>query len=84
MNLRVPCTVEVLFCVAGLLAAASPLALFWGGGSSTSSSWSPVYEGRVHENIIWYLVCVITAAALLSHSYMILASRTRKNLLLSR
>lgn len=75
---------ETVFYVASLIAATAPLILFWGGGSFKSNNWSAVYEGKVHENIIWYLVCVVLSAVLLSHSYMALASRTRKQLLLAR
>jgi hypothetical protein len=74
----------MMFHIASVLAAASPVVLFWGGGSATSSNWSAVYEGYVHENLVWYLVCVVVSAALLSHSYTQVATRTRKQLLLSR
>jgi hypothetical protein len=75
---------EMMFHVASVLAAASPVVLFWGGGSATSSRWSAVYEGYVHDNLLWYLVCVVVCSALLSHSYTQVATRTRKQLLLSR
>ena len=73
----------MMFHCAGAIAAVAPVVLYWGVGAS-SSSWSPVYLGRVHENIVWYAVCVVVTAALLSQSYALLASRTRRQLLLSR
>lgn len=76
--------IEMMFHVASVVSAVAPVVLFWGGGSATSTSWSPVYEGRVHENLVWYLVCVVVSAVLLSHSYTSLATKTRKQLLLSR
>lgn len=76
--------VETLFYIAGVVSAVAPVILYWGGGQYTNAHWSPVYEGRVHENIVWYLVVVVVTAVLLGHTYMILASRTRKQLLLSR
>lgn len=68
--------------MASVVAAASPLVLFW--GSSSSTNWSAVYEGRVHENLVWYLVCVVVSALALAHNYNVVATRTRRQLLISR
>lgn len=76
---------EILFWVASVIAAVAPLVLFWGGGSlSESKYWSAIYEGRVHENVIWYLICVVISVVILVHSYNVQATRTRRTLLLSR
>lgn len=74
-----------MFWVASVIAAVAPLVLFWGGGSlSESKYWSAIFEGRVHENVIWYLICVLISVVLLVHSYNVQATRTRRTLLLAR
>lgn len=75
---------ETLFYVASVVAAASPLVLFLGSAASSSTNWSAVYEGRVHENLAWYLVCVVVSALALAHNYNVVATRTRRQLLISR
>lgn len=74
-----------MFSVASIVASVSPLVIFWGGGSFANSKyWSAIIEGRVHENIIWYLVCVVVSAIVLVHTYNVQATRTRRKLLLTR
>eukprot|EP01032_Pedospumella_encystans_P018344 gene18344-20887_t len=76
---------KILFSVASIIASVSPLVIFWGGGSLANSKyWSAIIEGRVHENIIWYLVCVVFSAVVLVHTYNVQATRTRRKLLLTR
>jgi len=74
-----------MFSVASIIASVSPLVIFWGGGSFANSKyWSAIIEGRVHENVIWYLVCVVISAVVLVHTYNVQATRTRRKLLLAR
>lgn len=76
---------EIMFSVASIIASVSPLVIFWGGGSLANSKyWSAIIEGRIHENIIWYLVCVVVSAVVLVHTYNVQATRTRRKLLLTR
>lgn len=76
---------EIMFVVASIIASAAPVVLFWGGGSwEQSTHWSTIFEGHVHENLIWYFICVFVSSVVLSHSYNVQATRTRKTLLLAR
>ena len=74
----------MMFQIASVFAAGAPVVLFWGGGPNATSSWNAVYEGRVQESLVWYMVCVVVSAFVLSNSYNQLATRTRRQLLLSR
>ena len=79
-----PGIAEIMFHLASGLAAGAPLVLFWGGGPNATAAWHAVFEGQVRESLLFYLIFVVVSALLLSHSYIRLASKTRRQLLLSR
>lgn len=63
-----------MFHVSGVLAAAFPLVLYL----------TKVFDGKVRENIVVYVLMIIIAGGVLGHSYISLSAKTRKSLLESR